>query len=336
MSVTLRDLSRHTGVSLGTVSRYLNGETVRDKTRKKLEDSIEELGYRENVISRAKRTGSSMTIAVVLSELNAEFFMSIVEALDNELSKSMFSILLCNFHKDPEYLKRRLEDLRHRTIDGLILFPSGLEGNVVEELKSFIDSKVPVIVIDDYVHGLQTDAVVVDNRNSTFRATEYLIQQGHRDIGFLFGRKESFVAQDRYHGCRDAFEAYDLPWEEKLVRWAEFDTNKARKMFNELMKLPVPPTAVFPTSYDMTMGVFLSIANKNLLIPENVSLFGYDRFSGTDSFSPKLTLVEQPTEKIGRIAGQILIDRIRGNWDDFPCVRKLKTKMLIRDSVNRI
>ena len=336
MSVTLRDLARHTGISLGTVSRYLNGENVRDATRERIEAAIEELDYRENIVSRAKRTGSSMTIAVVVSELNAEFFMRIIEALDDELRKHMFSILLCNFHKDPTYLKARLEELRHRTIDGLIIFPSGLEGAVGNDLRRFIEAKIPVIVIDDFVHGLKTDAVVVDNRNSAFRATEYLIQQGHREIGVLAGRKESFVAQDRFRGCQDAFEAYDLRWDESLVRWAEFDTNRARKMFNELMALPRTPTAVFATNYDMTMGVLLAIANRSVAIPTDVSLFGYDRFSGTDAFAPKLTLIEQPTEKIGRIAARILIDRIRGNWNDFPRVHELKTKMLIRASVRAL
>ncbi|MBF9014994.1 MULTISPECIES: LacI family DNA-binding transcriptional regulator [unclassified Oceanispirochaeta] len=336
MSITLRDLSRHTGVSLGTVSRYINGETVREKTREKLEAAIKELGYKENIVTKAKRTGSSMTIAVVLSALNAEFVMKIVEALDNELSPHMFSLLLVNFHEDPAYLKKRFEELRFRKIDGLIFFPSGLEGDIANEIKTFLDAKIPVVAIDDFVHGLETDAVVVDNRNSTFRATEYLIQQGHRKIGFLAGRKNSFVAQNRYKGCREAFEAYDIPWDESLVRWADFEMNKARKMFNELMKSPDPPTAVFPTNYDMTIGTLLSIVNKKISIPEDLSLFGYDQFSGTEAVSPKLSLVVQPVDKIGKTAAEILLKRIRGNWDDFPKTVELNTKMIIRDSIKKI
>ncbi len=327
---------RHTGVSLGTVSRFLNGESVRQANREKLEAAIRDLGYEENVISLAKRTGSSMTVAVVLSELNAEFFMSIVEALDNRLGDHMYSLLLCNFHKDPDLLVRRLEDLRHRTIDGLVLFPSGLEGNAAGHLRTFLDSKIPVVVIDDFVHGLETDAVVIDNRHSTFRATEYLLLQGHRRIGFLTGRENSFVAQDRHEGCRDAFAAYDVPWDESLVRCADFNTNKARRCFDSLMELPDPPTAVFPTNYDMTMGALLSIANRQISIPQDVSLFGYDRFSGTDAFFPKLTLIEQPTARIGETAAAILLDRIRGDWDDFPRIAKLKTKMFVGDSVAKL
>lgn len=336
MSITLRDLSKHTGVSLGTVSRYINGETVRDKTREKLEAAIKELGYTENIITKAKRTGSSMTIALVLSALNAEFVMKIVESLDNELSPHMFSLLLVNFHEDPVYLKKRLEELRHRKIDGLIFFPSGLEGDIASEIKNFLDSKIPVVAIDDFIHGIKTDAVVVDNTNSTFRATEYLIQQGHRRIGFLAGRKNSFVAQNRYDGCRKAFEAYDIPWDDSLLRWADFEMDKARQMFIELMNISEPPTAVFPTNYDMTMGTLLSIVNKNISIPEDLSLFGYDQFSGTEAFSPRLSLVVQPVEKIGKTAAEILLKRIRGNWDDFPKIAKLSTKMIIRDSVKKI
>lgn len=336
MSITLRDLAKHTGVSLGTVSRYINGETVREKTREKLEAAIKELGYKENIVTKAKRTGSSMTIAVVLSALNAEFLMKIVESLDNELSPHMFSLLLVNFHEDPAYLKKRFEELRYRKIDGLIFFPSGLEGNIANEIKTFLDAKIPVVAIDDFVHGLKTDAVVVDNRNSTFRATEYLIQQGHRKIGFLAGRKKSFVAQNRYEGCREAFEAYDIPWDESLVRWADFEMNKARKMFNELMDRPDPPTAVFPNNYDMTIGTLLSIVNKKISIPEDLSLFGYDQFSGTEAVSPKLSLVVQPVEKIGKTAAEILLKRIRGNWEDFPKTVELNTKMIIRDSIKKI
>lgn len=336
MSVTLRDIAKHTGVSLGTVSRYLNGETVREKTREILERAVRELGYKEDLVSKAKRTGSSMTIAVIVSVMNAEFFIQILESLDAELDKHQFSILLCSFHKDPNVLKQKLLDLRKRTIDGLILFPSGLEGDVVDLLQQYLDSEIPVVVIDDFVHGLETDAVIVDNKQAAFRATEHLILQNHRDIGFLVGRKNSFVAQNRYQGCKEAFETYDIPWNENYVRWTDFNIDKSRKMFNDLWDMDSSISAVFASSFDITMGLLLAIVNKNLSIPKDLSIFGFDRFTGTDAFSPRLSLVEQPISKIGKTAAQLIIKRINGNWDDYPEVIELKTKMLIRDSVNTL
>lgn len=333
-AVTLRDIAKKTGISLGTVSRFINGETVRDSTRKKLESAIIELKYKENIVTKAKRTGQSMTIAVVVSVLNAEFFMNIIESMDNALHDHMYSILLCNFHRDTNILKKRLKELRHRSIDGIVLFPSGLEGDVVSELQVFLDEKTPVVVIDDKVHGLNTDAVVVDNHHAAFNATEYLINKGHKRIAFLAGRKSSYVAMDRYQGCKDAFETYDIPWDEDMVRWADFDAKKSSENFTELISIKNPPTAVFPMSYDMTLGVILSISNMHITIPEKISIFGFDKFTGTDSFSPKLNLIEQPTAKIGKMAAELLMERIQGKWQDFPKVIEIKTKMLINNSVS--
>ncbi|MDC7231657.1 MAG: LacI family DNA-binding transcriptional regulator [Spirochaetales bacterium] len=335
-SVTLRDIARETGISLGTISRFINGETVRDSTRAKLEAAIAELGYKENIVTRAKRTGNSMTIAVVVSQLNAEFFMDIIQAMDNSLRDHMYSILLCNFQYNSKILKKRLEELRHRSIDGIVLFPSGLEGDVVTELEAFLDEGTPVVVIDDKVHGLTTDSVSTDNYNAAYSATEYLIRKGHRRIGFLAGRKSSFVAMDRLRGCQAAFETYDIPWDDILVRWADFETGKSSALFNELVSLSDPPTAVFPMSYDMTLGVFLSTVNRHIKIPEDLSVFGFDMFPGIDALTPKLTLIEQPTAKIGQVAAEILLERIQGQWNSFPRCVELKAKMIIRDSIAAI
>ncbi len=336
MSVTLRDIAERTGVSLGTVSRFINGETVRKNTREKLEKAIDDLGYEENIVTRARRTGQSMTIAVIVSEINVEFFMSIIEAMDDALRDHQYSILLCNFHRDPNLLKQRLSELRHRSIDGLVLFPSGLEGDVVSELKEFLNERKPVIVIDDKVHGLDTDSITSDNYHAAFSATEYLINHGHRRIAFLAGRKSSYVGMDRYRGCRDAFDTYDIPWDESMVRWADFSAKKGSACFNELIAAGNPPTAIFPMSYDMTMGVLLSIVNMQITIPDELSIFGFDNFAVSEAISPGLTLIEQPTERIGRLAAELLIERIQGRWKDFPRETVLKTKMVIKKSVAAI
>lgn len=336
VNVTLRDIARRTGISLGTVSRFINGENVRVSTKDKLEAAIAELGYKENIVTRAKRTGNSMTIAVVVSQLNAEFFMNIIQSMDNSLRDQMYSILLCNFQYDPKILKKRLEELRHRSIDGIVLFPSGLEGDVVSELETFLNDGTPVVVIDDKVHGLETDSVSTDNYNAAYSATEYLIRKGHRRIGFLAGRKTSFVAMDRYRGCQAAFDTYDIPWNDELVRWADFEIGKSSNLFNELINMQVPPTAVFPMSYDMTLGVFLSTVNRHIKIPEDLSVFGFDLFSGIESLTPKVTLIEQPTAKIGQVTAEILLERIQGHWDSFPRCVALKAKMIVKDSVAAI
>ncbi|QEN09448.1 LacI family transcriptional regulator [Oceanispirochaeta crateris] len=335
-TVTLRDIARRTGISLGTVSRFINGETVRESTREKLEAAILDLGYKENIVTRAKRTGNSMTIAVVVSQLNAEFFMDIIQSMDNFLRDQMYSILLCNFQHDSHILKKRLEELRYRSIDGIVLFPSGLEGDVVSELKAFLNEGTPVVVIDDKVHGLKTDSISTDNFNATYGATEYLIRKGHRRIGFLAGRKTSFVAMDRYRGCKAAFETYDIPWDDDLVRWADFEVGKSSTLFNELVSMPDPPTAVFPMSYDMTLGVLLSTVNRHIQIPGDLSVFGFDLFSGVEALSTKLTLMKQPTAKMGQVAAETLLERIQGHWDSFPLNVELKAKMIVHDSISAI
>ncbi|HBG75371.1 MAG TPA: LacI family transcriptional regulator, partial [Clostridiales bacterium] len=196
MSVTIRDVAKRAQVSLGTVSRYLNGYSLREQNRIRIGEAIRELGFQENIIAKGLKNNRSMTIGVVLSSLTDLFATSVITAAEDVLAEANYSIVVCDFQSDPDILDQKLRFLKSRSVDGLILLPGSCDRSGV--LQEFQDDGIPVVMVNDEMPSLSTDLVAVDNANASFRAVEWLIHQNHRDIAVINGDPDTSTGRERY------------------------------------------------------------------------------------------------------------------------------------------
>ena len=326
MAVTIQDVADRAGVAVGTVFRYLNGARLREKNRIKVEEAIETLGFREQVFA----------IAVVVEKFTDLFATSIVAAIERCVGKQKYNIIISDFEKDPKELQKRLKFFKNRAINGLILFSSAHGNESVDVLQEYLDAKIPVVIVDDRIPGFETDVVLVDNADASFRAVEHLIHANHRKIAILAGTQDSYISQERFHGYIDALQTYDLSPSKQWIKWGDFTTKGGYAAVKELFQSSDRPTALYSNNYHMTLGAAIALNELQVKIPEELSFIGFDHFTALDLIKPPLTVIEQPLDKIGEAAGKLMMKRIKGDYSDFPKKVELKTKMLIRGSVQKI
>ena len=335
MATTVHDVAQKANVSVGTVSRYLNGYQLRESNRTRIERAIADLGFKGNIFARGLKRKRSMAIAVVTPDFDI-FSTSITTEVEQILEQERYSLIICDYQGSKEALRRKLMFLQDRYIDGVILFPSNLAASSKDIIQKYLAKKVPIVLVDHTIPGIETDTVIIDNVNASFRAMEELIRHHHRRIAIINGRKDSFVSQERLQGYYNAMQTYGLPVQEEWLAWGEFTQAGGYHAVKTLMALPERPTAIYATNYTMTVGAVLALQERHIAIPEQISFVGFDRFESVEIIEPPLTMVEQPLNLIAQNAANLILKRIRGEYNDFATTVKLNTKMVIGHSVKHL
>lgn len=330
MAVTIRDVAKRAGVSLGTVSRYLNGYKLRDENRIRVEEAIHQLGFKQNIIAKGLKNNRSMTIGVVIDDFTNIFSTSIVTAIEKTVEKDNYSIILCDYEEDTQKLEQKLSFLKDRFVDGLILFSNNVYLDIMDE---YIKDGVPIVVVNEDIPGFHTDKVMVNNADASFRAVEKFIHSNHKKIAIINGPCDSCVGQERFSGYVQALQVYDIPVEQCWIKYGNFTTVGGYLATKELFNNSQMPTALYVANYYMTLGTIMAIHEMNIKVPDKLSIIGFDYFDLSDVIKPSLTLIEQPTLTMGEMAGNIILKRIKGDYSDYPEVHRLHTRMIVRDSV---
>lgn len=334
LAATIRDVARQAEVSVGTVSRFLNGYTLRPDNRRRIEDAISALGFQENLLAKGLKNNRSRTLGVVLGSLTDIFATSIVTAAERTAAQDNYSIIICDYEGSAKKLREKLHFLKIRSVDGLILFPGGF--SVPDMLEEYTAQGIPVVIVNDDMPAFVTDKVTVDNANASFRAVELLIHQRHRDIAVINGDEAVYTGRERLRGYLEALQTYDIPVQASYITCGRFITRGGYEAAKTLLTLQRPPTALYVTNYYMTFGAMMAVSDLGLKVPQDVSVVGFDHFEFSDVIRPALTVIEQPTDKIGEAAARIVLRRIQGDLQDFPVHQRIKTRMLLRDSVQTV
>jgi LacI family transcriptional regulator len=329
MNVTIKDVARESGLSIATISKYLNGGNVLAENNAKIAGAIEKLGYKVNTLARGLKTKKSMTVGILIPDLKNIFCMTIISSLEDALMQNGYSTIVCDYGQRTDLECEKLNFLVDKQVDGIILMPSGA---VLSELESFMNDGIPVVLIDRALEWPRCDTVLADNLNASYSAVERLLTLGHRRIGIICGPDEVFTARERYLGYTRVLGDYGVPVNEELVKKGDYNIDSGFTLFNELMDTPAAPTAIFVTNYEMTLGAVIAANERGIRFPDNLSFIGFDNLQISRVIKPRLTIVTQPMEEIGKTAAGILLKRLKGNTDSYPAMIRLKTSLLAGES----
>ena len=309
MAVTIKDVARVAGLSIATVSKYMNGGHVLDANREAIEQAISSLGYRVNVIARGLKTRRTMTVGVLIPSIEQIFSTEIIAAVEKQLSEAGFSTIVCDCQLDAELESRKMEILLEKQVDGIIMMP--FSGSV-EPIQKAIDQGVPVVLIDRKVEGVALDTVLVDNENLACQAVSHLIQAGHRRIGLVLGPEDLYTSRRRFAGYLAACQDHGIPVDPGLIRHSDYQIAGGMEAFVALLDLQDRPTAIFTTNYETTFAAGLVLNERGLDVPQDLSWIGFDSHSMAQIFKPRLTIVAQPVRRIGETAAELILDRLCG------------------------
>lgn len=330
---TIKDVSRVSGISIGTVSRYLNGHRVKKKNEKKIQDAIRQLDYKVNQMARGLKTNKTYTIGVLVPSITDIFSNQVIEGMEEILDHENYSLIVCNARYALKTEKEKLQFLKEKRVDGIVMMPVSDEH---EHVKEIVEEGIPLILIDRLLNGVKCDAVVCDNVNGSYKAMEELIAFGHRRIGIIAGPTNVYTARERLKGYKRALTDYDILIDDNLIEYAEYRKGSGMDAYEKLLHMENRPTAIFATNYETTMTGVKYFTENGISIGEDISFFGYDNSDVFQMLTPTIATVVQPMGEIGEKAARLLLKRIENDFSLFPEVSRLKTKLLPGTSIKNL
>lgn len=318
MAATIKDIARETGLSLATISKYINGGNLREKNRVAIERAIKKLDYHVNEYARGLKSKKSRTVGMVLPELSNLFNMKIVSVIERILQEQGYSVIICDSQNNLEQEARSVEFLLSKQVDGIINIPMG---NSSSHLTPAVERQIPILLLDRPLDKLNdvVSCVLIDNQRAARMAVRRLLDAGHRSIGVVVGPAGVYTAEMRLKGYREALEECGIPFEERLVARASLTVEGGYRQMRRLLKESKDMTAVFVTNYEMTLGALIALNKEGVQIPQELSIVGFDNIMDLSRvFRPSLTIVSQPMEQIGIQAARLMLERLSGDASAAP------------------
>lgn len=307
---TIKDVARMADVSVSTVSKYINGGTVRDENAQAIRQAIESLDFRVNPFARGLKAQRNRSIGILLPDMTAPFFGSVVTALDKTLREHGYHSLISCYGSNHGLERDNLRFLLTNGIDGLIYMPEDLSASEYYELAA--GAGIPIVQVDRSIQGVDSDCVLIKNTDAAYMAVSRLVERGHRRIATITGPKSVYTAKERQVGYLRALSDFGIPYDDSLFISGQNTFATGYRGLEALMALPEPPTAIFSTNYDITMGLVTATRERGYRIPEDLDIFGFDCADICAMMKPPLPVVHQPEAEMGRMAAQYLIDRLNG------------------------
>ncbi|MBN2652379.1 MAG: LacI family DNA-binding transcriptional regulator [Spirochaetales bacterium] len=305
--ITMREVAKMAGVSIATVSKYLDGIKVKDINKERIEKSIETLGYRRNEIARGLKTRKSYTIGVLVPSFKHVFFMEIISSLEDYLQARGYSAIICSYKESPEEEDKKLSFIANKMVDGIIVASTGKNNDKIEK----ISRQIPTVLIDRLPEGMELDSVSIDNFKAGYEAAKILIEKGHTNIGLISAAEVADTLRKRHEGFIQALKDNNIKINEKKIGYSNLNFSEAMTASQKILSEKDRPTALVVANYDMTIGAIMAINKLGLQIPEDISIVGFDNLELSKIIKPELTIIEQPVKVIGETAGRLILERAK-------------------------
>lgn len=291
---TIKDVARITGLSLGTISKYMNGGTVKRKNQEKIDAAVQELNYHVDEYARGMITNKTRTIGLLLPEFSNLFYAQVASELERELSKYGYAVAACESFYDITREERSIRWLMSRRVDALVIAPCG---RTAADYAYLAEIGVPIIFVDQYIPGLNCEFFVVNNREICKECVGYLIDNGHREIAMVAAQVGLYTSDERVKGYYDAHHERGLRVNEDMIFRVTEDVDESYHVVKKLLRKKVC-TALFAANFPNTIGSMFAINEARISIPEELSFVGFDDMMFTRIFRPKLTIIDQPISDI--------------------------------------
>lgn len=324
---TIKDVARMAGVSISTVSKYINGGSVRAENVQAICKAIEALEFRVNPYARSLKTNRSRAIGILLPDMTAPFFGSVITALERTLREHGYHTLISCYSSNHGLERDNLRYLISTGIDGMIYIPEDLSADEFYELTAHCN--IPVVQVDRMIQGVESDIVLVDNADVVYRAVAALIEKGHRRTAMVAGPKSVFTAKERQIGYLRALSDHGVLYDDELFISDENAFATGYRGGKQLLQLEDRPTAIISTNYDITIGLVTAARELGVKIPEDVDIVGFDCVEVCTMMNPPLPVIQQPEQLIGQTAAAHLLSRLEGCQEPAR-VTRLKCDIVIK------
>lgn len=325
--VTIQDIARVAQVSKSTVSRVLNGTAaVHPEKKKAVLDATRRLGFQPDVVARSLARGRSMTIGVLTQLIGSPFYDTISQGVIAGLQGSGYWPLFVDGQWRREAETEGIRALLGRRVDGLIL----IGGTLPAEQLASLCGDLPTVVVARRVADERRHCIYVDNVAAGRLATQHLLEAGHRRIAHIRGLPDQTDAADRYTGYLQALADAGISPDPELVLEGDFSAESGLRAVETLLAEKRAFSAIFAANDITAFGARLGLYRRQLGVPEQVSLVGFDDQMESAFTTPPLTTIRQPAREMGRQAAAAVRARIDGAP---PASEAVEADLIVRESV---
>ncbi|MBO9606866.1 MAG: LacI family DNA-binding transcriptional regulator [Paenibacillaceae bacterium] len=330
---TIKDIARHAGVSVATVSYVLNDTRyVSPDKKENVLRAIRELSYVPNAVARGLRVRRSQTISLVLSDITNPFYPDLARACEEVARSKGYALNMINTNDQPGAVGLAAKQLREGKVDGMIV-STALEFDR-EALLDLVKMGFPVVLVHRRLDGLPIDTIVSDNEAGGYMAARHLIELGHRRIAFVTGVNGSSVNISRMAGYRRAMTEAGI---RVFPEWLVSGEAKYRPSYDAaaaLLRLPdgVRPTAMINLSDIGALSVLDAAADANVRVPEDLAVIGFDDLFFASARQIQLTTVRIPRYELGKLAAERLFERMNTSADTERQETVLPVEMIVRNT----
>lgn len=298
---TIRDVAKKAGVSVATVSRFLNGSGyVSADAAKAVTEAVDELKYELNPVARSLNTKQSHLIGLIVPDITNPFFPELARAVEDVALTYGYTVILCNSDENPEKERNYLETLKKKYIAGFIVTSNQLDA------PHYANMKLPIVALDRAIND-RIPTVSSNNREGAVMGTQVLLERGCRNILFLRGPEELNPANDRFDGFMEAVAASGASYH---VVTCPFHFADSEKIVEQFLQEHKEIDGIFASSDVSAAGALKAVVKLGIKVPEELQIVGFDGIAMGEMLSPGLTTIAQDVYKMGAIATRVLIKRI--------------------------
>lgn len=305
--VGIKEVARHAGVSVGTVSNVINRpELVSEETRRRVRTAIERLGYVRSESARQLRAGQSRIVAMLVLDMANPFFVEVAKGAERAARDAGLGVMVCNSAQDPAEEALYLSLFAEQRVRGVLVTPADPTGR---SLAAFRRHAIPYVFVDRAAPVAEACSVSVDDVAGGRLAAEHLLDTGHSAITYVSGPMHLAQCRDRRTGALAALAARGLPEDTLVHIEAErLDVAAGREAGTRLLALSRRPTAVFCANDLLALGLLQTMYAVGVRVPAELAIVGYDDIEFAGAAAVPLTSVRQPAAEMGRAAAALLLE----------------------------
>ena len=329
---TIADVARSAVVSRATVSRYLNKTlNLPADTASRIDKAVQKLKYRPSRIALGLKRGKTDSLGLVVPDIANPFYGALASRVEAEAEAAELNLTLYSSRNRLEREILLLDQQATRPVDGLIFLTNHSDNGL---LSRRINSQDRIVLLDEDVPSTVAPKVFVDNELGGYEATRYLIEMGHQRIAHVTGPNDLFSVRERYAGYQRALQQAGIELNQSIVLFGTYTPECGRAAINRLFAQNPAPTAIFASSDYIIVGVLEALRDRNLTVPAQISVIGFDDLIFTQLLHPPVTTVRQPIADLAQVGVRILLDCIKGTSHTGEVVR-LPVQLIKRASVVR-
>jgi LacI family transcriptional regulator len=330
---TIYQVSELAGVSLATVSRVINNTgRVSEKTKAKVTEAMDKLGYRPNAMAQSLASNRSNSVGVLVPELNGAFFGHLMTGVESELRAANKHVIITASHSEEQREKEGIEFLLSRKCDALILHVEALSNDYLKELSK---GDVPVFILNRWIEGLEDRCIYLDNKIGGYLAAKTVIGKGHTKIAYITGQEWKADSNDRLFGHKAALEESGIEFDPDLLFNGDFVHESGSHGLTELLHRGKSFTALICANDEMASGAMTTARKLGMNLPEDLSIVGFDNLVYASYLYPTLTTINYPILQMAKSAANLVLRDVYEHAN-LEIQHNFTPKLVERNSVDKV